>query len=92
MVYVSFAWQYFLRSVEMNSGGYEIDGNTFTTFAYVAKGTNYMGGFPENGTEYVFEHDGDKLIVTTVTFPEAFKVVLESVEGQDGPWETEAGE
>ena len=79
-------------SLTANSGGYEIDGNTFTTYAYVAKDTNYMGGFPENGTEYEFERDGDKLIVTTLTFPDAFKVVLESVEGKDGPWETEASE
>ncbi len=79
-------------SLTANSGGYEIDGNTFTTYAYVAKDNNYMGGFPENGTEYEFERDGEKLTITTKTFPQAFKVILESVEGEDGPWETEAGE
>lgn len=79
-------------SLTANSGGYEIDGNTFTTYAYVAKDTNYMGGFPENDTEYEFERDGDSLIITTRTFAEAFKVVLERVEGEDGPWETEDGE
>jgi hypothetical protein len=79
-------------SLTANAGGYEIDGNTFTTYAYVAKDNNYMGGFPENDTEYEFERDGDKLTITTKTFAEAFKVVLESVEGEDGPWETEADE
>ena len=78
-------------SLTANSGGYELDGNTFTTFAYVAKDTNYMGGFPENGTEYEFERDGENLIITTKTFPQEFKVVLENVEGKDGPWESEAG-
>jgi hypothetical protein len=80
------------ESLTANSGGYEIDGNTFTTYAYVAKDTNYMGGFPENDTVYEFERDGDSLIITTKTFAEDFKVVLESVEGKDGPWETEVGE
>ncbi|MFT5502276.1 MAG: hypothetical protein ACI88G_002420 [Woeseiaceae bacterium] len=79
-------------SLTANSGGYEIDGNVFTTYAYVAKDNNFMGGFPENGTDYEFERDGDNLIITTLTFPEAFKVILESVEGQDGPWETDAAE
>jgi hypothetical protein len=80
------------ESLTANSGGYEIDGNTFTTYAYVAKDNNYMGGFPENDTEYEFERDGDSLIITTKTFAQAFKVVLESVEGKDGPWETEGSE
>jgi len=75
-------------SLTANAGGYEIDGNTFTTYAYVAKDTNYMGGFPENDTEYEFERNGEKLTITSKTFPEAFKVILESVEGKDGPWET----
>lgn len=79
-------------SLTANSGGYEIDGNTFTTYAYVAKDTNYMGGFPENGALYQFERDGDTLIVTTESNPAIFKVVLESVEGRDGPWKTDAGE
>ncbi len=79
-------------SLTANSGGYEVDGNSFTTYAYVAKDTNYMGSFPENDTEYEFERDGDTLTITSKTFPEAFKVVLESVEGKDGPWETEVSE
>jgi hypothetical protein len=80
------------ESLTANSGGYEIDGNTFTTYAYVAKDDNYMAGFPENDTEYEFERDGDSLVITTKTFAQAFKVVLESVEGKDGPWETEGSE
>ena len=80
------------ESLTANAGGYEIDGNTFTTYAYVAKDNNYMGGFPENDTVYEFERDGESLTITTNTFPQAFKVVLESVEGKDGPWETEDGE
>ena len=76
-------------SLTANAGGYEIDGNTFTTFAYVAKDNNYMAGFPENGTEYEFERDGEMLTITSKTFPQGFTVILERVEGEDGPWETE---
>jgi len=76
-------------SLTANAGGYEVDGNMFTTFAYVAKDNNYMSGFPENGTEYEFERDGKMLTITSKTFAVPFTVVLESVEGEDGPWETE---
>lgn len=79
-------------SLTANSGGYEIDGNTFTTYAYVAKDNNYMSGFPENDTVYKFERDGENLTITSKTFPQPFTVMLERVEGKDGPWETEDGE
>jgi len=80
------------ESLTANSGGYEIDGNVFTTYAYVAKDNNFMGGFPENGTDYEFDRDGDNLTITTLTFAEEFTVVLERVEGADGPWESEDAE
>jgi len=80
------------ESLTANAGGYEIDGNTFTTYAYDAKDNNYMGGFPENDTVYEFESDGESLTITTKTVAQDFKVVQESVEGKDGPWETEDGE
>ena len=76
-------------SLTANAGGYEVDGNTLTTFAYVAKDTNYMAGFPENGTEFEFERDGETLTISSKTFPQPFKVVLERVEGEDGPWKTQ---
>jgi len=76
-------------SLTANAGGYEMDGNTFTTFAYVAKDTTYMADFPENGVEYGFERDGETLTLTRESGPTPFKVVLERVEGEDGPWETE---
>ena len=76
-------------SLTANAGGYEVDGNTFTTYAYIAKDNNYMAGFPETATEYEFERDGEKLTITSKSFPQSFTVVLERVEGEDGPWETE---
>lgn len=76
-------------SLTANSGGYEVDGNKFTTYAYVAKDTNYMAGFPENGVEYEFVRDGDMLTITSLSFAVEIKVVLERVEGKDGPWKTE---
>lgn len=76
-------------SLTANAGGYEIDGSKFTTYAYVAKDTNYMGGFPENGVEHEFVRDGDALTITGTSGPNPFKVVLERVEGEDGPWETQ---
>jgi hypothetical protein len=38
------------RTFTANSGRYEVNGNEFTTRAYVAKDPNYMGDWPENAT------------------------------------------
>jgi hypothetical protein len=77
-------------SLTANAGGLEVDGNTFTTYAYIAKDTNYMAGFPENGTEYEFERDGDTLTIKSKTFPQNFTAVLMRVEGaENAPWKTQ---
>ena len=68
-------------SFTANAGGYVVDGNTFTAYAYVAKSANYMGGFPENGAEFEFERDGDNLTITRKSEQQAMKVVLRRVEG-----------
>ncbi len=47
-----------------NSGRYEVNGDEFTTRAYVAKDPNYMGSFPENEVTYGFRIEGDTLYVT----------------------------
>lgn len=76
-------------SLTANAGGLEIDGNTFTTYAYIAKNNNYMAGFPENGVEYEFERDGDSMTVTRQGDDFDSKVVLRRVEGsEDAPWKT----
>ena len=78
------------ESLTANAGGLEIDGNTFTTYAYIAKDNNYMAGFPENGTEYEFERDGDKLTITSKSFAQDFTAVLTRVEGAENPpWKSE---
>jgi len=68
-------------SFTANAGGYVVDGNTFTAYAFVAKSPNYMGGFPENGAEYEFERDGDNLTITRKSEQQGMKVVLMRVEG-----------
>jgi hypothetical protein len=77
------------HSLTANAGGYQINGNTFTTFPYVAKDNYYMAGFPENGPEHEFVREGETLMITSKTFPQSFTVVLERAEGEDGPRETE---
>jgi len=76
-------------SLTANAGGLEIDGNTFTTYAYIAKDNNYMAGFPENGVEHEFERNGDSMTVTR-TGDFASKAVLTRVEGgENAPWKTQ---
>ena len=69
-----------------NAGRYEIDGNVLKTRAYVAKDTNYMGGWPENEATYEFELDGDSLTVKSLTFAIGFTSTLRQVEGTPNPW------
>ena len=69
-----------------NAGRYEIDGNVLKTRAYVAKDTNYMGGWPENEAIYEFERDGDTLTIKSLTFGIVFTSALRQVEGTPTPW------
>ncbi len=69
-----------------NAGRYEIDGNVLKTRAYVAKDTNYMGGWPENEATYEFELDGDSLTIKSLTFAIGFTNTLRQVEGTPNPW------
>ena len=69
-----------------NAGRYEIDGNVLKTRAYVAKDTNYMGGWPENEATYEFERDGDSLTIKSLTFAIGFTSTLRQVEGTPNPW------
>ncbi len=69
-----------------NAGRYEIDGNVLKTRAYVAKDTNYMGGWPENEATYEFERDGDSLTIKSLTFAIGFTSALRQVEGTPNPW------
>jgi hypothetical protein len=74
-------------SFTANAGGYSVEGNTFTTYAYVSKDTNYMAGFPSNGVEHEFERDGDVLIIKGTSGPTTtYTVELLRVEGAVGPW------
>lgn len=72
-------------SLTANAGGLEVDGNTFTTYAYVAKNNNYMAGFPENDRTYEFERDGDSLTIKTTGERFSSEVVLTRVEGNENP-------
>ena len=56
------------------------------TRAYVAKDTNYMGGWPENEATYEFEQDGDSLTIKSLTFAIGFTSTLRQVEGTPNPW------
>jgi hypothetical protein len=47
-----------------NSGRYEVDGNSFTRRAYVAKSPGYMQGWPDNDATVTFEIDGETLHMT----------------------------
>jgi uncharacterized protein (TIGR02246 family) len=69
-----------------NAGRYEIEGNVLKTRAYVAKDTNYMGGWPENEATYEFELDGDSLTIKSLTFGIGFTSTLRQVEGTPNPW------
>ena len=44
-----------------NAGRYEVEGNTLTTRAYVAKNPGYMAGWPDNAQQYTINRDGDTL-------------------------------
>jgi len=78
-------------SLTANAGGYSVEGNTFTTYAYVAKDTNYMAGFPENGVKHTFERDGNYMTITGTSGPDnPYTVELLRVEGEPGPWEEES--
>lgn len=70
-----------------NTGRYVIDGNVLKTRAFVAKDTNYMGGWPDNETTYEFTIDGDTLTVKSVSFPVPFTATLRQVEGSTAPWD-----
>ncbi len=77
-------------SLTANAGGLEVDGNTFTTYAYVAKNNNYMAGFPENGVTYEFERDGDSMTIKRTGDAFSSEVVLMRVEGNENPpWKTQ---
>ena len=77
------------NSITANSGRYEIDGNILKTRAYVAKDTNYMGGWPDNETTFEFSVDGDKLTIKSISFPAAFTVIMRQVEGTENPWDSD---
>ncbi len=69
-----------------NTGRYEIDGNVLKTRAYVAKDTNYMGGWPDNEATFEFELDGDILTIKSLTIGIGFTSTLRQVEGSPNPW------
>ena len=70
-----------------NSGRYEIDGNVLKTRAYVAKDTNYMGGWPDNEVTYEFEQDGDTLTIKNLGGPNIGATgTFRQVEGTPNPW------
>ena len=69
-----------------NTGRYEVEGNILKTRAFVAKDTNFMGGWPDNETTYEFAVDGDMLTIKSVTFPVPFEATLRQVEGSAAPW------
>ena len=78
------------NSITANAGGYEVDGNTFTTYAYVAKDPNYMLGYPANGVEHTFERDGNFLIITGTSGPDiSYTAELLRVDGISGSWQGE---
>ena len=70
-----------------NTGRYEVDGSILKTRAFVAKDTNFMGGWPDTETNYEFAVDGDTLTIKSVTFPVPFEATLRQVEGSTAPWE-----
>jgi len=78
------------ESLTANAGGYSVEGDTFKTYAYISKDTNYMAGFPGNGVEHEFERDGDVLIITGTSGPNPYTVELLRVEGAVGPWESDS--
>lgn len=69
-----------------NSGRYTVDGNTLTTYAYVAKDPNYMSEFPENQSTYEFERDGDTLKIRSTDFGIDFATTLTRVENDSPDW------
>jgi len=74
-----------------NAGGYTVEGNTFTTFAYVAKDPNYMLGYPANGVEHTFERDGNFLTISGTSGPNvSYTAELLRVDGISGSWESSA--
>jgi len=78
------------ESLTANAGGYTVEGNTFTTFAYVAKDPNYMLGYPANGVEHTFERDGNFLTITGTSGPDiSYTAELLRVDGISGSWENE---
>jgi hypothetical protein len=66
-----------------NAGRYELEGNTLTTRAFVAKNPNYMALWPDNAQEYTVAWDGDDLLFTA---PNGSTVRLVRREGQPAPW------
>lgn len=79
------------NSLTANAGGYKVEGNTFTTYAYVAKDPNYMLGYPANGVEHTFEREGNFLTITGTSGPDiSYTVELLRVEGISGSWDVES--
>lgn len=79
------------NSITANAGGYTVEGNTFTTFAYVAKDPNYMLGYPANGVEHTFERDGNFLTISGTSGPDiSYTAELLRVDGVSGSWEDES--
>ena len=77
------------NSLTANAGGYEVECNTFTTYAYVAKDPNYMLGYPANGVKHTFERDGNFLTITGTSGPDiSYTAELLRVDGVAGSWES----
>jgi hypothetical protein len=75
------------HSVTANAGRYEIEGNRFTTRAYVAKNPDYMDAWPENTVTFSFSIHDDMLEITTESGnSEGAKRTYRKVEGSPAPW------
>ena len=66
-----------------NAGRYELEGNTLTTRAFVAKNPSYMARWPDNAQEYSVAWDGDALLLTAANGSTARLVRRE---GEPAPW------
>lgn len=76
------------NSIIANTGRYDVDGNNFTTRAFVAKNPNYMNDWPENMSPFSFKIDGDTLVITDEGgYGEGRKFTYRRVEGSPPPWE-----
>lgn len=75
-----------------NSGRYQVAGDQLTLRAYVAKGPNYMAGFPNNqsyATVHIAGGDTLHLTYTGEFFISGTMFTLQRVEGTPVPWESD---